>query len=99
MGDHSEAFIGLGYVEVAECGCDSGRRPGVARFGFLGEIDNTPAATAKLVRKLSGKYERLTFLLRGRTNRLRTAPANQGPWASNAWWSRLHSSQSDQATR
>jgi hypothetical protein len=28
---------------------------------FLGEIDNTPAATAKLVKKLSGKYDRLTF--------------------------------------
>jgi transposase len=28
---------------------------------FLGEFDNTPAATAKLVRKLAAKYERLTF--------------------------------------
>ena len=28
---------------------------------FLGEIENTPAATAKLVRKLAAKYERLTF--------------------------------------
>jgi hypothetical protein len=27
----------------------------------LGEIDNTPAATAKLVKKFSGKYDRLTF--------------------------------------
>jgi transposase len=27
----------------------------------LGEIDNTPAATAKLVRKLAGKYQRVTF--------------------------------------
>ena len=27
----------------------------------MGEIDNTPAATAKLVKKLSGKYDRLTF--------------------------------------
>jgi transposase len=27
----------------------------------LGEFDNTPAATAKLVRKLAAKYERLTF--------------------------------------
>jgi hypothetical protein len=29
----------------------------------LGEFDNTPAATAKLVRKLAAKYERLTFFL------------------------------------
>ena len=28
---------------------------------FLGEFDNTPAATAKLVRKLAAKYEKLTF--------------------------------------
>ena len=34
---------------------------GRARFGFLGEIENTGAATAKLVRKLAAKYERLTF--------------------------------------
>ena len=27
----------------------------------MGEFDNTPAATAKLVRKLAAKYERLTF--------------------------------------
>jgi hypothetical protein len=28
---------------------------------FLGEIENSTTATAKLVRKLAGKYERLTF--------------------------------------
>src|SRR5208337_3802335 len=28
---------------------------------FLGEIENCTTATAKLVRKLAGKYERLTF--------------------------------------
>jgi hypothetical protein len=28
---------------------------------FFGEIDNTPAATAKLVRKLAANYERVTF--------------------------------------
>ena len=33
---------------------------GVARFGS-GEIENTPAATAKLDRKLSSKYKQLTF--------------------------------------
>ena len=27
----------------------------------MGEFDNTPAATAKLVRKLAAKYEKLTF--------------------------------------
>jgi transposase len=41
-------------VAVAE-----GGRGGEVRY--LGEIDNTPAATAKLVRKLSKKYAPLTF--------------------------------------
>jgi transposase len=41
-------------VAVAEDGRDGEIR-------YLGEIDNTPAATAKLVGKLSKKYGRLTF--------------------------------------
>jgi transposase len=41
-------------VAIAEAG-----RSGEVRF--LGEIENTPTATAKLVRKLAGKYARLTF--------------------------------------
>jgi transposase len=60
MGDHSEAFIGFdtsklrNAVAIADAG-----RGGEVRF--FGEIENTPAATAKLVRKLSAKYKRLTF--------------------------------------
>src|ERR1700756_3985706 len=60
MGDHSEAFIGLdtsklrNAVAIADAG-----RGGEVRF--FGEIENTPAATATLVRKLSAKYGRLTF--------------------------------------
>ena len=60
MGDYSEAFIGIdtsklrNAVAIADAG-----RGGEVRF--LGEIENTPAATAKLVRKLAGKYKRLTF--------------------------------------
>ena len=60
MGDYSEAFVGFdtsklrNAVAIADAG-----RGGEVRF--LGEIDNTPAATAKLVRKLAAKYKRLTF--------------------------------------
>jgi transposase len=60
MGDHSEAFVAFdtsklrNAVAIAEAG-----RSGEVRF--LGEIDNTPSATGKLVRKLGGKYARLTF--------------------------------------
>jgi hypothetical protein len=62
MSNHSEAFIAFdssklrNAVAIADCG-----RAGEIRF--LGEIENstTATATAKLVRKLAGKYERLTF--------------------------------------
>ena len=60
MNNHSEAFVAFdssklrNAVAIAECG-----RTGEIRF--LGEIENTGAATAKLVRKLAAKYERLTF--------------------------------------
>ena len=60
MNEHSEAFVGFdtsklrNAVAIAE-----GGRDGEVRF--FGEIDNTTEATAKLVRKLAGKYERLTF--------------------------------------
>src|SRR2546429_3100968 len=60
MGDHSEAFVAfdtsklLNAVAIAEGGRGSEVR-------FLGEIENSGAATAKLVRKLASKYDRLTF--------------------------------------
>lgn len=60
MGDYSEAFVGLDTsklhhaVAIAE-----GGRDGEVRF--LGEIEGSEAATAKLVRKLAAKYDRLTF--------------------------------------
>jgi len=60
VGDYSEAFIGFdtsklrNAVAIADAG-----RGGEVRF--FGEIENTPAATAKLVRMLATKYQRLTF--------------------------------------
>src|ERR1700726_4000398 len=60
MADCSEVFVGLdtsklrNAVAIAE-----GGRAGEVRF--LGEIENTGAATAKLVRKLAAKHQRLTF--------------------------------------
>ena len=60
MGDYSEAFVGLdtsklrNAVAIADAG-----RGGEVRF--FGEIENTSAATAKLVRRLSTRYKRLTF--------------------------------------
>src|SRR5436309_15274118 len=60
MSNPSEAFVGLDTSKLrnAVAIADGGRGSEVR---FLGEIDNTGAATAKLVRKLSARYERLTF--------------------------------------
>jgi transposase len=58
--DHSEVFVAFdtsklrNAVAIAEAG-----RSGEVRF--LGEIDNTPAATNKLVIKLAARYQRLWF--------------------------------------
>jgi transposase len=60
MREDSEVFVAFdssklrNAVAVAE-----GSRGGEVRF--LGEIENTPTATAKLVRKLASKYRRITF--------------------------------------
>ena len=60
MANIIEAFVAFdtsklrNAVAIAEAG-----RTGEVRF--LGEIENTGAAVAKLVRKLAGKYGRLTF--------------------------------------
>jgi transposase len=56
----SEAFVGFDTSKLrhAVAIADNGR---TGEVRFLGEIENTAAATAKLVRKLAAKYERLTF--------------------------------------
>ncbi len=60
MNDHIAAFVAFdtsklrNAVAIAEEG-----RTGEVRF--FGEIDNTADATAKLVRKLAAKYERVAF--------------------------------------
>src|SRR5215467_13257603 len=60
MSDHSEAFVAFDTAKLrnAVAIADGGRGDEVR---FLGEFDNTPAAIAKLVRKLAAKYEKLTF--------------------------------------
>jgi len=60
MSDHSEVFVGLDTSKLrnAVAIADGGRRGEVRYFG---EIDNTPVAVRRLVKKLSGKHDRLTF--------------------------------------
>src|ERR1700687_2981091 len=60
MGDYSEAFVGLDTSKLRNAVAIAGAGRG-GEVRFLGEVGNTSAATAKLVRKLAAKYERLTF--------------------------------------
>src|SRR5258708_15929631 len=56
----SEAFVGIDTSKLRHAvAIADGGRTGEVRF--LGEIENTAAATAKLVRKLAAKYQRVTF--------------------------------------
>jgi transposase len=60
MSEHNEAFVGFDTSKLRNAVAIAvGGRAGEVRF--FGEIENTAEATAKLVRKLAGKYERLTF--------------------------------------
>src|SRR5260370_36536884 len=60
MGNTIEAFVAFDTSKLrnAVAIADAGR---AGEVRFLGEIENTQAAIAKLVRKLAAKYRRLTF--------------------------------------
>ena len=60
MGNIIEAFVAFDTSKLrnAVAIADAGR---AGEVRFLGEIENTAAAVAKLVRKLAAKYGRLTF--------------------------------------
>jgi len=60
VNNHSEAFVAFDTSKLRNAvAIADGDRQGEVRF--LGEIDASPAATAKLVKKLSTKYPRLMF--------------------------------------
>ena len=60
MGDHSEVFVALDVAKLknAVAVAEGGRRGEVR---YLGEIENSPEATRKLIAKLSKSYKKLTF--------------------------------------
>src|SRR2546421_11260760 len=60
MKDHSEAFVAFDTSKLrnAVAIADAGR---TGEIRYLGEFENSGAATAKLVRKLAAKHQRLTF--------------------------------------
>src|SRR5882724_3572936 len=60
MNDHSEAFVGFDTSKLRNAvAIADGVRGGEVRF--LGEFENSAAATAKLVKKLAAQHRRLTF--------------------------------------
>jgi len=60
VSDHSEAFVGFDTSKLRHAvAIAEGGRTGEVRF--LGEIENTEAATTKLVKKLASRHRRLTF--------------------------------------
>jgi transposase len=60
VSNHSEAFVAFDTSKLRNAvAIADGGRSGEVRF--IGEIENTGAATGKLVRRLAAKYERLTF--------------------------------------
>src|ERR1700757_417253 len=60
MGDYSVAYIGFDTAKLrhAVAIAEEGR---TGELRFLGEIENTEAATIKLVKKLASKYRSLSF--------------------------------------
>ena len=88
MGDYTEVFVGLDVaklknaVAIAEAG-----RSGEVRY--LGEIENTPEATCKLVAKLSAKYARMTFAMR-RVRRDMGSIVGLRSLDMSAWWQLRH---------
>src|SRR5258708_6563669 len=60
MADYSEVFVGIDTSKLRNAvAIAQGGRNGEVRY--LGEIENTEAATSKLVKKLAAQHRRLTF--------------------------------------
>src|ERR1700730_3653597 len=106
MSNLSEAFVGLDTSKLRNAvAIGEGGRTGEIRF--LGEIDNTPTAIAKLVRKLAAKYERLTFCYEaeptgygvyGRSRAAGTSALHlKLPRDHRGWWTDVLWSESDRS--
>ncbi len=91
MKDYTEVFVGIdtsklrNAIAIAEQG-----RQGEIRY--LGEIDNTPEATRKLVAKLAQRYQKLHFcyevacpFANSRLSRGRVIPCGVWFWSPSAF--------------
>ena len=83
MKQYSEAFIGFDTakkkhaVAIAGVGRESEIR-------YLGEIDSSPAAVERMIRKLAGRYEKLHLK---RVRRGTGCTVSSRLWATTVWWS------------
>jgi len=75
MSEESEAFVGLdtSKTKISVAVADGGR---CGEVRFYGDIDSSPDAVNRLVKKLSAKYQRLHLCY---DLRLRSAPPTDGP--------------------
>ena len=63
MADYNEVFVGIDTSKLGNAvAIAEGGRNGEVRYH--GEIENTEAATSKLVKKLAAQHRRLTFCLK-----------------------------------
>jgi transposase len=73
MKQYSEAFIGFDTAKKkhAVAIADVGRE---GEIRYLGEIDSSPAAVERMIRKLAGRYEKLHFCYEAGPDRVRVVP-------------------------
>ena len=75
MEEYSEAFVAFDVAKkkpalaIAEAG----------RTGDVGEVENSPAAIERTIKKLEKRYDRLHLCFQGRADGLRALPAGPRP--------------------
>jgi len=74
MKQYSEAFVGFDTAKKkhAVAIADVGR---AGEIRYLGEIDSSPAAVERMIRKLAGRYEELHFCYEAGSDRVRVVPS------------------------
>ena len=74
MKQYSEAFVRFDTAKKkhAVAIADVGR---AGEIRYLGEIDSSPAAVERMIRKLAGRYEELHFCYEAGSDRVRVVPS------------------------
>ena len=79
MADYTEVFVGIDVAKVRNAiAIADGERGGEVRF--LGEVDASEESMRRVVKTDRGPARSGSFLLRGRTDRLRAASADHVAW-------------------